>query len=305
MRRVTGRSSPRPSSVTRAGGAGRPGPARRELPGWIPRAGKASEPMSSGGRCRRCRRRIRSAGPPGWGPAGTSAVTTGRPAPCRAPWRPGPAPRENSWPVQAANPEPAARRWLFADQLGPHFPETPGQRVPLTESTAAFGRRQYTGSAATCPPGARPSAGWLRESVHASREPGLPAWTPRPARAWRRLRHTDSADGAGNDADGKRGWSGALTEWFYAELCLRSTTGEMVPNVVGTVPSTPTGWGLMATKVNASGGASINWMSDDCGELRRSSDRAAWSAGVPVHCLVLGVHRLWYANWLDAAQPRG
>ncbi len=68
-------------------------------------------------------------------------MTTGPPAPCRAPWRPGPAPRENSWPVQAAIPEPAARRWLFADQLGPHFPDTPGQRVLLTESRAAFGRR--------------------------------------------------------------------------------------------------------------------------------------------------------------------
>jgi hypothetical protein len=33
------------------------------------------------------------------------------------------------------------RRWLFADQLGPHFLETPGQPVLLIESQAAFGRR--------------------------------------------------------------------------------------------------------------------------------------------------------------------
>jgi deoxyribodipyrimidine photolyase-related protein len=42
--------------------------------------------------------------------------------------------------VQAAIPEPAARRWLFADQLGPHFLDAPGQPVLLIESRAAFGR---------------------------------------------------------------------------------------------------------------------------------------------------------------------
>lgn len=43
--------------------------------------------------------------------------------------------------MQATTPEPAARRWLFADQLGPHFLDTPGQPVLLIESRAAFGRR--------------------------------------------------------------------------------------------------------------------------------------------------------------------
>jgi deoxyribodipyrimidine photolyase-like uncharacterized protein len=43
--------------------------------------------------------------------------------------------------VRATTPEPAARRWLFADQLGPHFLDTPGQPVLLIESRAAFGRR--------------------------------------------------------------------------------------------------------------------------------------------------------------------
>ena len=33
------------------------------------------------------------------------------------------------------------RRWLFADQLGPHFLDEVGQPVLLIESRAAFGRR--------------------------------------------------------------------------------------------------------------------------------------------------------------------
>ncbi|MDQ2815802.1 MAG: cryptochrome/photolyase family protein, partial [Actinomycetota bacterium] len=37
--------------------------------------------------------------------------------------------------------DPQARRWLFADQLGPHFLEAPDQPVLLIESRAAFGRR--------------------------------------------------------------------------------------------------------------------------------------------------------------------
>ena len=32
-------------------------------------------------------------------------------------------------------------RWLFADQLGPHFLDEPDQPVLLIESRAAFGRR--------------------------------------------------------------------------------------------------------------------------------------------------------------------
>ncbi len=36
-----------------------------------------------------------------------------------------------------------SRRWLFADQLGPHFLDNPGQSVLLIESRAVFGRRRY------------------------------------------------------------------------------------------------------------------------------------------------------------------
>jgi deoxyribodipyrimidine photolyase-like uncharacterized protein len=35
------------------------------------------------------------------------------------------------------------RRWLFADQLGPHFLDEPGQPVVLVESTAVFRRRRF------------------------------------------------------------------------------------------------------------------------------------------------------------------
>ncbi len=35
----------------------------------------------------------------------------------------------------------ASRRWLFADQLGPHFLDGPGQSALLIESRAAFARR--------------------------------------------------------------------------------------------------------------------------------------------------------------------
>ena len=35
------------------------------------------------------------------------------------------------------------RRWLFADQLGPHFLDSPDQPVLLVESSAVFGRRRF------------------------------------------------------------------------------------------------------------------------------------------------------------------
>ena len=35
----------------------------------------------------------------------------------------------------------SGRRWLFADQLGPHFLDDPGQPALLVESRAAFARR--------------------------------------------------------------------------------------------------------------------------------------------------------------------
>ena len=35
------------------------------------------------------------------------------------------------------------RRWLFGDQLGPHFLDEPGQRVLLVESRRVFGRRRF------------------------------------------------------------------------------------------------------------------------------------------------------------------
>jgi deoxyribodipyrimidine photolyase-related protein len=38
---------------------------------------------------------------------------------------------------------PASRRWLFADQLGPHFVDVPGQKVLLVESRAVFRRRRF------------------------------------------------------------------------------------------------------------------------------------------------------------------
>jgi hypothetical protein len=38
-------------------------------------------------------------------------------------------------------------RWLFADQLGPHFLDQPDQPVLLIESRAAFGRRPVQGAA--------------------------------------------------------------------------------------------------------------------------------------------------------------
>jgi deoxyribodipyrimidine photolyase-like uncharacterized protein len=36
-----------------------------------------------------------------------------------------------------------ARRWLFGDQLGPHFLDEPGERVLLIESRAVFARRRF------------------------------------------------------------------------------------------------------------------------------------------------------------------
>src|ERR1700755_3471068 len=35
------------------------------------------------------------------------------------------------------------RRWLFADQLGPHFLDAPDQPVLLVESKAVFRRRRF------------------------------------------------------------------------------------------------------------------------------------------------------------------
>ncbi|WP_369830017.1 cryptochrome/photolyase family protein [Mycobacterium sp. 1465703.0] len=35
------------------------------------------------------------------------------------------------------------RRWCFADQLGPHFLDHPGQPVLLIESRAVFERRRF------------------------------------------------------------------------------------------------------------------------------------------------------------------
>src|SRR3954454_12380268 len=38
---------------------------------------------------------------------------------------------------------PDTRRWCFADQLGPHFLDTPDQPVLLIESRAVFRRRRF------------------------------------------------------------------------------------------------------------------------------------------------------------------
>ncbi len=38
---------------------------------------------------------------------------------------------------------PASRRWLFADQLGPHFLDDPRQSALLVESRAVFRRRRF------------------------------------------------------------------------------------------------------------------------------------------------------------------
>src|SRR3954471_17116827 len=38
---------------------------------------------------------------------------------------------------------PMTRRWLFADQLGPHFLDAPDQPVLLIESKAVFRRRRF------------------------------------------------------------------------------------------------------------------------------------------------------------------
>ena len=40
-------------------------------------------------------------------------------------------------------PASGGRRWLFADQLGPHFLDTPGQPAVLIESQAVFRRRRF------------------------------------------------------------------------------------------------------------------------------------------------------------------
>jgi hypothetical protein len=61
------------------------------------------------------------------------------------------------------------RRWLFADQLGPHFVDEPDQAVLLVESKAVFRRRVFhrrrparrpsrdcgISSSTGCPPSAR------------------------------------------------------------------------------------------------------------------------------------------------------
>src|SRR5918997_2847847 len=48
-------------------------------------------------------------------------------------------------PALADFPErsPATRRWLFADQLGPHFLDRPDQPVLLVEAKAVFARRRF------------------------------------------------------------------------------------------------------------------------------------------------------------------
>src|SRR5215207_2308666 len=38
---------------------------------------------------------------------------------------------------------PGTRRWCFADQLGPHFLDAPGQPVLLIEARAVFARRRF------------------------------------------------------------------------------------------------------------------------------------------------------------------
>ncbi len=38
---------------------------------------------------------------------------------------------------------PGTRRWCFADQLGPHFLDHPGQQVLLVEARSVFGRRRF------------------------------------------------------------------------------------------------------------------------------------------------------------------
>src|SRR3712207_8913835 len=60
--------------------------------------------------------------------------------------RPGPGvDAEERDPALADLPErsPATRRWLFADQLGPHFLDRPDQRALLIESKAVFRRRRF------------------------------------------------------------------------------------------------------------------------------------------------------------------
>ena len=42
-----------------------------------------------------------------------------------------------------AERSPATRRWLFADQLGPHFLDRPDQPVLLIEAKAVFARRRF------------------------------------------------------------------------------------------------------------------------------------------------------------------
>ena len=44
------------------------------------------------------------------------------------------------WPAKSDN---TSRRWLFADQLGPHFLDRPDQPVLLVESRAVFRRRRF------------------------------------------------------------------------------------------------------------------------------------------------------------------
>ena len=59
------------------------------------------------------------------------------------------------FPAQA----PGTRRWCFADQLGPHFLDAPGQPVLLVESRGVFRRRRGAHLGARpirCPRPARP-----------------------------------------------------------------------------------------------------------------------------------------------------
>src|SRR3954449_13555884 len=47
------------------------------------------------------------------------------------------------WPAGCGSMTGMKRRWLFADQLGPHFLDAPDQPVLLVESKAVFRRRVF------------------------------------------------------------------------------------------------------------------------------------------------------------------
>jgi deoxyribodipyrimidine photolyase-related protein len=70
------------------------------------------------------------------------------------------------------------RRWLFADQLGPHFLDEPHQPAFLVESKAVFRRRAYHRQKAHdrlrgSPAWRRRSAEWSLNDLAAAREQEL------------------------------------------------------------------------------------------------------------------------------------